>query len=182
MATTAEVKKPVKPGRSVQLPAATLINNGLMPLLAVFTGLVVGGLIIAVSNDAAIAAWQHFFQAPGAALKATWDAVISAYSALFGGALGKPANILAAFQSYFATGDPKSVYTAIYPFTESLTIATPYIFAGLAVAVEVVQLRDLDSLGQETAGEDGDQGASRGAESRETTNVIASRTGARHFR
>ena len=135
MAATAEVKKPVKPGRSVQLPAATLINNGLMPLLAVFTGLVVGGLIIAVSNDAAIAAWQHFFQAPGAALKATWDAVISAYSALFGGALGKPANILAAFQSYFATGDPKPVYTAIYPFTESLTIATPYIFAGLAVAI-----------------------------------------------
>ncbi len=106
-----------------------------MPLLAVFTGLVVGGLIIAVSNDAAVAAWQNFFHAPGAALKASWDAVFTAYGALFGGALGSPADIIAGFRSYFATGDPKALYTAIYPFTESLTIATPYIFAGLAVAL-----------------------------------------------
>jgi simple sugar transport system permease protein len=111
------------------------IDNLLMPILAVFTGLVVGGLIIAVANDAAITAWRSFFQAPGAALKASWDAVITAYSALFGGALGNPQNIIAGFKTYFATGQTADLYKAIYPFTESLVLATPYIFAGLAVAL-----------------------------------------------
>ncbi len=132
MAATAEIKKTPK---AVNLPAAALIDNGLMPLLAVFTGLVVGAIIIAVSDAAALAAWGNFFQAPGAALKATWDAVMTAYGALFGGALGHPADILAGFQTYFTTHDPKALYTAIYPLTESLTVATPYIFAGLAVGL-----------------------------------------------
>jgi general nucleoside transport system permease protein len=130
-----DAKELKKPERRVGQGASALINNGLMPLLAVFTGLVVGGVIIALSNDAAIAAWQNFFRAPGIALKASWDAVITAYSALFGGALGHPHDIIAGFQTYFATGDPKTLYAAIYPITESLTIATPYIFAGLAVGL-----------------------------------------------
>jgi len=127
-----ELKKPEK---ALDARASALINNGLMPLLAVFTGLVVGGVIIAVSNPAAIVAWGNFFRAPGAAIAASWDAIMTAYGALFAGALGRPADIIAAFQSYFATGDPKPVYTAIYAFTDSLTLSTPYIFAGLAVAL-----------------------------------------------
>jgi ABC-type uncharacterized transport system permease subunit len=111
------------------------VDNLLMPTLAVFTGLVVGGLIIAAANDAAIAAWRDFFHAPGAAFKASWDAVITAYTALFGGALGNPQNIMAGFRTYFATGQTAALYKAIYPFTESLVLATPYIFAGLAVAL-----------------------------------------------
>lgn len=111
------------------------IDNLLMPILAVFTGLVVGGLIIAIANDAAITAWRNFFQAPGAAIKASWDAVITAYSALFGGALGNPQNIIAGFKTYFATGQTADLYKSIYPFTESLVLSTPYIFAGLAVAL-----------------------------------------------
>ena len=39
------------------------------------------------------------------------------------------------FPTYFATGQTQELYTAIYPFTESLVVATPYIFPGLAVAV-----------------------------------------------
>lgn len=110
-------------------------NNILLPVLAVFTGLVVGGFIIAIANDAAITAWSHVFQNPFAALRASWDAVIQAYGALFAGALGKPADIIAGFQSYVSTGDKAALYKAIYPFTESLVLSTPYIFAGLAVAV-----------------------------------------------
>ncbi len=132
MAAVTDVKKP---SRAAELRTATLINNGLMPILAVFTGLVVGGLIIAVSNDAAVAAWRNFFHAPGLALKASWDAIITGYSALFGGALGHPADIIAGFQTYFTKHDPKALYSAIYPLTESLTTATPYIFAGLAVGL-----------------------------------------------
>src|SRR5512139_641254 len=62
-------------------------NNLLMPALAVFTGLVVGGVIIALANDTAIAAWGNFFRNPFFALKASWDAVMQAYGALFAGAL-----------------------------------------------------------------------------------------------
>jgi general nucleoside transport system permease protein len=111
------------------------LNNLAMPLLAVFTGLVAGAVIIALTNVAALAAWSHFFSSPGAAIAATWSAVSTAYGSLFLGALGNPGTIISAFQNYFATGQLGPVYKAINPFTESLVTATPYIFAGLAVAV-----------------------------------------------
>jgi ABC-type uncharacterized transport system permease subunit len=110
-------------------------SNLLLPALAVFTGLVVGGVIIALANDAAIAAWANFFRNPFAAVAASWNAVIQAYGALFAGALGRPADVISGFQTYFATGDKAALYSAIYPFTESLVLSTPYIFAGLSVAV-----------------------------------------------
>lgn len=132
MTDNSDVKPTPKTGQN---RSAALIDDVLMPILAVFTGLVVGGLIIILANDAAIAAWKNFFQAPLAAFQASWNAVITAYSALFGGALGNPKDIIAGFQTYFATGQPDLLYKAIYPFTESLVLATPYIFAGLAVAL-----------------------------------------------
>ena len=112
-----------------------MVDNLLLPVLAVFTGLVIGGIVIAITNDAAVAAWGNFFHNPLAAFKASWDAVIAGYSALFGGSLGKPADMIAGFQNYFATGDTKPLLKAFYPITESLVTATPYIFAGLAVAI-----------------------------------------------
>ncbi len=39
------------------------------------------------------------------------------------------------FRVYSSTGDNAALLKAIYPFTESLVTATPYIFAGLAVAL-----------------------------------------------
>jgi simple sugar transport system permease protein len=115
--------------------AAFLADNLLMPALAVFTGLLVGAVIVTVANAAAIAAWGNFFRAPGEALRTTWEAVALAYGALFKGALGSPADLFAAIRSYQASGDPAPLYKAIYPFTESLVAATPYILAGLAVAI-----------------------------------------------
>ena len=111
------------------------IDNLLMPVLAVFTGLVVGGLIIAITNPEASAAWANFFHDPLAAFFASGNAVITAYGALFGGALGNPIDIIAGFKTYFATGQTTDLYNSIYPFTDSLVQATPYIFAGLAVAL-----------------------------------------------
>jgi ABC-type uncharacterized transport system permease subunit len=122
-------------GREASTRAQFWANNVLLPALAVFTGLVFGGVIIALSNEAAIAAWGSFFRAPLAPFVASWNAVIQAYGALFAGALGKPADIIAGFQTYFATGQPDALYKAIYPFTESLVLSTPYILAGLAVAI-----------------------------------------------
>jgi simple sugar transport system permease protein len=111
------------------------MNNIFVPALAVFTGLLVGAAIIAISNDAAFAAWQNFFNDPGMAFKATWDAVSAAYGSLFEGSIGSPAKMISALQRYQADGDTKPLIDAFYPITESLTTATPYILAGLAVAI-----------------------------------------------
>lgn len=129
-------KKDVKKAeRAVEKHGLPWVDNLLMPALAVFTGLVVGGIIVIISDDTAIEAWRHFFSAPGTAFIASWDAVITAYSALFGGALGNPKTIIGGVQTYFSTGDTAPLLKSIYPFTESLVLATPYIFAGLAVAL-----------------------------------------------
>ena len=121
--------------QKVEKRVSGLVNNLLLPALAVVTGLLAGAVIIAITNAAALTAWGHFFQSPLNALSATWDAVAAAYGALFLGAIGNPKEMVAAFQNYFATGQTAQVYKAIYPFTESLVAATPYIFAGLAVAL-----------------------------------------------
>ena len=67
----------------------------------------------------------------GPALEAAWAAVTTAYGALFEGSIGSPQQMLAALQS----GDPEAIRDAFYPISESLVATTPYIFAGLAVAL-----------------------------------------------
>jgi len=67
----------------------------------------------------------------GATLDAAWAAVTTAYGALFEGSIGSPAQMWAALQS----GDGAAIRTAFYPISESLVATTPYIFAGLAVAL-----------------------------------------------
>ena len=112
-----------------------LLQTFLIPVLAVLTGFIIGAIVIALSNDAVIAAYRNFFHAPGAALVATWNAVATAYGVLFYGSIGSLSEIYHGIQSYFTTGDSKPFLLAIYPFTESLATVTPYILAGLAVAV-----------------------------------------------
>ncbi|MCC7357859.1 MAG: ABC transporter permease [Anaerolineales bacterium] len=65
------------------------------------------------------------------ALDAGWRAVGTAYGAMLDGSVGSLSQIVAALQS----GDPAALRSAFYPMLESLVAATPYIFAGLAVAV-----------------------------------------------
>lgn len=85
----------------------------LIPILAVITGLIVGAIVIVASGENPFVA----------------------YGALFAGSFGTPADLIQGIQIYFATGDSKELLSAIYPFTESLVTATPYIFAGLSVAL-----------------------------------------------
>ncbi len=107
----------------------------LVPVLAVFTGLVAGAIIIVITDAAVVAAYRDFFRAPLAALQATWKSIASAYGALFYGSVGSPREFIEGIRLYQTTGDKTAFYKAIYPFTESLATATPYIFAGLAVAL-----------------------------------------------
>ena len=107
----------------------------LVPILAVFTALVIGAIIILVSSPDVITAWRNFPQAPGKALSLTWITVRDAYLTLLQGAFGSPAGIAAGFQTWVQSGDSKALREALRPFSESLTISTPYIFAGLGVAL-----------------------------------------------
>lgn len=131
--TTDQKKAPKSTGKQKQ--GSKLLQTLLVPALAILTGFIIGAIVIAVSNDEVIVAFGNFFHAPGAALAATWKAIATAYGALLYGALGSIPEIFRAIQSYSATGDSKALLLAIYPFTESLATVTPYILAGLAVAV-----------------------------------------------
>ena len=104
----------------------------LMPLLAIVTALVIGAIFIAAFDPNV---WEAFGAGIPAGLSASWRAVTQAYSALFEGAFGSPSRILEGFRIYSQTGDADELVSSIRPFTESLRIATPYIFAGLAVAL-----------------------------------------------
>ena len=85
----------------------------LVPALAVLTGLIIGAIAIVASGES----------------------VLTAYGALFTGSFGSPSELIEGFRVYFATGETQALLKAIYPFTESLVTATPYIFAGLSVAI-----------------------------------------------
>ncbi|MCX6037510.1 MAG: ABC transporter permease [Chloroflexi bacterium] len=130
---SAQKEAPKSEGKRRQVPRFFQVL--LVPALAILTGFIIGAIVIAVSNDAVIAAFQNFFHAPSAALAATWKAIATAYGALFSGSIGSFTEIYHGIQSYYATGDGKPFLLAIYPFTESLATVTPYILAGLAVAV-----------------------------------------------
>jgi general nucleoside transport system permease protein len=100
----------------------------LIPALAVFTGLLLGAILIILTSESVYAA---FGQSIGAGLATSWQVVAAAYGSLFAGALGNPSRISAAFES----GDALAIRRAINPVLESLVASTPYIFAGLAVAL-----------------------------------------------
>jgi simple sugar transport system permease protein len=127
-------KTEARPSLAKMLSGSAL-QSLLVPILAVFTGLVIGGIVIAVTDAGVAAAFKNFSSDPGAAFKAIWTAIATAYGALFYGSLGSPREIIEGFKLYNSSGDNTALLKAIYPFTESLVTATPYIFAGLAVAI-----------------------------------------------
>jgi general nucleoside transport system permease protein len=100
----------------------------LIPVLAVVTGLIIGGIFIILTTPAVYDAFEESF---GQGISTAWSTVSTAYTALFHGSIGNPAQIIAALQS----GDELAIRRAFNPFLESLVTSTPYIFAGLAVAL-----------------------------------------------
>jgi simple sugar transport system permease protein len=100
----------------------------LIPILAIFSGLLVGAIIIILTTDAVYTSWS---QSPMASLVAGLQAVGNAYWALFTGAIGDPVRIVQALQS----GEAAQIRRAFNPLFESLVATTPYIFGGLGVAL-----------------------------------------------
>jgi ABC-type uncharacterized transport system permease subunit len=107
----------------------------LLPVLAVFTALVIGAFFIAFSDLNTLATWGNFFHSPLLALKTTWATIQNAYVAMFIGAFGNPAEIVKQLGIWIKTGENKELLNAIRPFSECLVLSVPYILAGLGVAI-----------------------------------------------
>jgi simple sugar transport system permease protein len=99
-----------------------------VPLLAVLTGLIVGAIFIILTTESV---YQAFGQSFFGGLYEAGRVVISSYGALFAGSLGSPVRMVNALFS----GDALEIRRAFNPFLESLVSSTPYIFAGLGVAL-----------------------------------------------
>ena len=62
-------------------------GNAIISVLAVLLALVVGGIMIAFTDEDVQAASRYFFARPGDTIAAVWDAVSGAYIALFQGSI-----------------------------------------------------------------------------------------------
>jgi ABC-type uncharacterized transport system permease subunit len=111
-----EVQEPAPPSRQPFiarfLEELTSPSPVLITLLAVFTALVVGAVLIVFSDETVLSTWGYFFAAPGDALAASWNAISGAYGALFLGAVGSGSAL-----------------------SETVVAATPLILAGLGIAL-----------------------------------------------
>lgn len=114
---------PQAPKPSKWRRALTEIVNGnaLVSVLAVLVAIVVGSLMIALTDPAVQAAAGYFFAAPMDTFSAIGSAVGGAYSALFRGSI------------YNFNADSFAI--GIRPLTETLKFATPLIAAGLGVGL-----------------------------------------------
>jgi ABC-type uncharacterized transport system permease subunit len=96
-------------------------GNALVSVLAVVLALIAGGILIALTNEEVAKTSSYFFARPQDMVGAAWTAASEAYIALFQGSV------------FNANGSTFS--RMIFPLTQTLTVATPLICAGLGVAL-----------------------------------------------
>ena len=113
---------------SAIITAITQGSPAVVTALSIFTALVVGAVLVAVTDPVVLRAWDSVGYAPGAAFSATWNSAAAAYSALFEGAIFNPSTVSAAFHG-------GSVAAIFYPLSLTVYQATPLILTGLSVAI-----------------------------------------------
>lgn len=116
------------PRRSRAARIGGLLRQLLVPVLAFFTALLIGAVVIVLSDRPLLELWGTD---PARAFGESLAAIGNGYGALFSGALGSPGSYVDAF----ASGDIDQIKGAFRPISESLLAATPLIFTGLAVAL-----------------------------------------------
>ena len=107
--------------RSNQLIREILRGSVVTTILAIVASMVVGGILMAVTDDDVQKASGYFFARPQDTLVAIWQAVAGGYYALFQGAVVNP--------------EANSFIKFIRPLTNTLGFAAPLIAAGLGVAL-----------------------------------------------
>jgi general nucleoside transport system permease protein len=115
------VQEDAKPGRSI-LSEIVTARPWLVTTLAIVLALVIGAILIVISDQPVLDKFGYFFADPGDALSSAWNDISTAYVALFEGAIFDPSNA-------------STVTDALHPLSETVTEATPLIFGGLAVGL-----------------------------------------------
>jgi general nucleoside transport system permease protein len=106
-------------------------------VLAIFTAMVIGGLLTAFTNSTVLDAWGDFFSAPGHAINLAWDTAISVYIELFEGSVFSPHTVAQFFQqASLSTAVHNGYLSAIFtPLSNTCLYAAPLLLTGLAVAL-----------------------------------------------
>jgi len=107
-------------------------NSVVVTILAIFTAIVLGGLLIAFTNTTVLHAWGNLFSNPGNAIAQAWDAASGAYVAIFEGAIFNPHTVSALFQQKsMSVALHDGALSAVFnPLSETCVQATPLILAG----------------------------------------------------
>ncbi|BEL11312.1 hypothetical protein Q0Z83_095030 [Actinoplanes sichuanensis] len=104
-------------------------NNVLLTTLSMVLAVLIGAVLIVVSDADVLAKFGYFTARPSDALDASWVLISTAYGDLLKGALGDPQ----VFSAWFAgTATWQQAFT---PLSETLTYAAPLVFTGLSVAL-----------------------------------------------
>ena len=122
-------------------------NTVAVTVLAIVLAIVIGGILIVISDPDVLGSYTYFFDRPSDALGASWDVVADAYANLFKGAIVDPATI-----SGWADG-ANGWQPVFAPISETLTYAAPLVFTGLSVALAFRGgLFNIGAQGQATIG------------------------------
>lgn len=119
-APVAPAGKPAEQPERRSVLSQVLDASWLTIVLAILMALLASAVLIAAANPEVQRAAGYFFARPGDFFGAAWDAVYSAYSALFRGAVF----------DYQAEGARR-----IRPITETMVASVPLIFTGLGLAI-----------------------------------------------
>jgi general nucleoside transport system permease protein len=104
-------------------------NTFTVTFLSIFLALVIGAVLIVISDSEVLSKFSYFTARPSDAFNASWDLISQAYGDLFKGSIFDPAAVQAWIDG---TG---SWQAALGPISETLTYATPLVFTGLSVAI-----------------------------------------------
>jgi general nucleoside transport system permease protein len=104
-------------------------NTVTVTVLSIVLAMLVGGVLIVISDPDVLDTYSYFTSRPSDALDASWTVVSEAYANLFKGAIVDPA----AVSGWIDGGnDWQDVFA---PISETLTYTAPLVFTGLAVAL-----------------------------------------------
>jgi simple sugar transport system permease protein len=104
-------------------------NTVTVTVLAIVLALVIGAILIVVSDPAVRSTYTYFFAQPADALAASWNKVADAYANLFKGSVIDPVAVRDAISG---TVPWERVF---FPISETLAYTAPLAFTGLAFAL-----------------------------------------------
>nr|WP_229715689.1 ABC transporter permease [Mangrovihabitans endophyticus] len=104
-------------------------NTVVVTIWSIVLAMVIGAVLIVVSDSDVLAMFGYFTARPSDALTGSWDLISGAYADLFKGAVFDPATMSAWLHG---TGSWRAAFA---PISETLTYAAPLVFTGLSVAL-----------------------------------------------